>query len=139
MRDFRQIVLGLCSLVLVFTGVLGRGYVLCIADDGVIRVESAGKDGLCAPRECKYGLEPADACNGCEDVGFPEGLARLSNGSLDSLLATPSMLGPSLHVSSSASWWDLEHTVLHLHPHPPFDTSLSSDLCAIRETVILLI
>src|SRR5579883_1411108 len=100
MSRLRYTILWLCSSSLVFVGVLGRGYVLCVGNDGVARIEALGQDGSCAqtaaserPSDRPLGIN--SPCDGCHDTILADCAARASAEAVDSRL---------LHAPPVVTW-----------------------------------
>ena len=145
MWHVRQTVVWLCSLALFFASGLGQGVVLCFGVDGAVRVEAAAAGPSChlsdeavielPSARGQTALAVSDSCGGCEDVAFADRSPERSPTS-DKLLES----GPLVFA------WLITHTGLASEPltrpvriDTPPRGARSSDLYAVRETVILLI
>ncbi|MBA4065729.1 MAG: hypothetical protein C0501_18820 [Isosphaera sp.] len=144
MGHLRRTLLWLCSAALVFSGVLGRGFVLCLPADGAARLEVSGDDGRCLDVEGirseaggSEGSLTSDSlhCHGCEDVTISDGAAQRPATGADYLVAPPLLfvtmpprLAPTVAFTSRLS---RDRNSL-MHPR-------SSDVHTVRKTVILLV
>lgn len=142
MGHFRRTFLWLVSATLVFSGVMGRGFVLCVPADGTARLEAPGEDGRCQEDDGA----PADAagvlagvllhCHGCEDVTLSAGIARVSTASADSLLPVPHLvLAATIPQHDAAA----EFEARPARHRVPLSDPRSSDVYAVRTTVALII
>jgi hypothetical protein len=145
MGHFRQIVLLLSSLAVLFASGLGQGFVLCVGEDGAVRVEASNTGKSCLltsaagveltsrPSDSEIGL--GATCSGCHDLGFADRSSRVTSTADQLLEATPLVLawlvtqaGLSVEPATRPSQLD----------SPPLGERWS-DLYAVRETIILLI
>lgn len=146
MRHFRQTFLWLLSATLVLSGVMGRGFVLCVPADGTARLEVSGEDGRCQ----QDGGVRADAaghaaaalagdslrCHGCEDVTLSAGIARVSAAGANPFSAVPPLVPAATIPQHHAA---AEFEARPARPRARLASPHSSDVYAVRTTVALII
>lgn len=146
MWHFRQIVLLLSSLAVLLASGLGRGFVLCVGEDGVARVEASDVEGTCrlangaaerrSADQSRMSVCSATTCNDCQDFAFAERSTQISSAPAD--LHTDSAPLVLVWLVSRVNL-SLDHASADTRHVTPFLGGRSSDLYAVRETVILLI
>ncbi len=146
MELLRRILPWLCAAVMVLSGAVGRGAVLCVAADGGTRVELADNAGRCLegvsehsatdPRECPQFASAHGDCEGCQDVAIASGSARPTSGGAESLLTLPPLVFLAVVPRHDLSVNFLSRIQ---RPREVRPASLSSDVYALRKTVTLLI
>lgn len=146
MELLRSILPWLCAAVMVLSGAVGRGAVLCVAADGGTRLELADNTGRCLEGVSEY--SPTDThsfpqlasghgdCEGCQDVAIASGSARLSSGGAESLLTLPPLVFIAVVPRHDLA---VNFRSRVQRPREARPASLSSDVCALRKTVTLLI
>lgn len=146
MEHLRRTLLWLCAALLVLSGAIGRGVVLCVSSDGGTRLEAAdeagrcreGKQGFAASNdaECSQLTLAAGSCQGCEDLTVADGSVRRASFNPASTLTLP----PVVFVAAILPSYAAAETFTRVRtPRSSRPASLSSDVYAVRKTVTLLI
>ncbi len=146
MELFRKILPWLCAAVMVLSGAVGRGAVLCVAADGGTRLELADNTGRCVDGVSEHTatdphqpLQLASVhgdCGGCQDVTIASSSIRLASGGAESLLTLPPLVFVAVVPRHDLS---VEFLSRVERPREVRPASLSSDIYALRKTVTLLI
>jgi hypothetical protein len=146
MGYLRRMIPWVCAAVLVLSGAVGRGVVLCVDSDGSAHLELADDTGRCVDGELDFStsgrlecsrLTAATAhCLGCEDVSLDTDSVRLTAVSPEVNLSLPPLVTAFLIPRHDTS---AEFTSRVPRPLSSPPVSLSSDVYAVRKTVALLI
>ena len=144
MEYLRRMIPWVCAAVLVLSGAVGRGVVLCVASDGSAHLERADDEGRCVGGEagfsasgrleCSQLTDTAAHCLGCEDVSLDTESVRLTSFSPEASL-------PPVVIAFVIPRHDTSAEFMSRLPRPfsSPSASLSSDVYAVRKTVALLI
>jgi hypothetical protein len=148
MTHLRRTFLWLCSTLLVVTGVLGRGLVVCVPAGESARLEVSGDNGKClgdsdrAGGFASVGNESAGLRglpshdHGCEDIALAEAPVHLPVWGSDTFLTTPSFVLSAVFPRKEAG---VEVGSLPRLRRLPIPDTRSTDVYAVRTTVTLLI
>jgi hypothetical protein len=144
MEYLRRMIPWVCAAVLVLSGAVDRGVVLCVASDGSTHLELADDAGRCVGGEagfsasgrleCSLLTGAAAHCLGCEDVSLDTESVRLTSFSPEASL-------PPVVIAFVIPRQDSSAESMSRLPRPfsSPSASLSSDVYAVRKTVALLI
>lgn len=145
MEYLRRMIPWVCAAVLVLSGAVGRGVVLCVDSDGSVHLELADDAGRCVDGELAFStsgrldcpqLTDAAHCLGCEDVSLDTDSVRLTSVSPEANLSLPPLVTAFLIPRHDTA---AEATSRVPRPLSSPPVSRSSDVYAVRKTVALLI